>query len=311
MSKKKRQILVLLCISSLVFSGCKKSNIEEESLIALSQSASKTEHLATQGETKKLSLGDLQSKEEVVSSEEKISESSKENESSSESVASESESITSEETYETPAKLNVEPASTKENLTKPQTPEPVSVSTEPQTTQTETTTYSETTTSVQTEPVTERQVMQVTEGVALTIEQADTISRANYNEYYTYIVEVANLINQFRAENGLGAISLDYTNCIVAGIRSAEGAHLDYFSHERPDGTKVSTVINYYGIPWDRCGENLGRRQVTPQEIVEDWKNSDAGHREIMLKTEWTSMGIGIARDSEGDLYWTAVFIQN
>lgn len=308
MLKKKRQIAVVLCVSMLAFVGCSKSNIEEESLIALSQSASKSEHLATQGETKKLTLKEQESKTKEESKSTEPETSAKESEETKESSQEETQ-VVSQKDEET---SHTEPIS--DTIPEPMAKNETVKEPESDTTQ-ETQPIVETTTEAihyeTTEEVTKQVVTEPQSGVALTIEQAAAISTANYNEYYTYIVEVANLINQFRSENGLGAISLDYTNCIVAGIRSAEGAHLDYFSHERPDGTKVSTLINYYGINWDRCGENLGRRQLTPQEIVEGWKNSDAGHREIMLKTEWTSMGIGVAKDSEGSLYWTAVFIQN
>ena len=286
--KKKSILALVLSVSIVWLPGCQNKGTEEHSIIAIAQSE-KDYKKASQKESSKYATDNT------------------------------ANDTTIEMTTEYVEETTVEPVTTIADTQEVVT-EPVTAATQPTVAEQST---AVTKPSVQQDPVTEEEQPQEeatpepvvqTEpqpGVALTIEQAAAISEANYNNYYGYIMQVAELINQFRAENGLAPVSVDYTDCIVAGIRSAEGAHLDYFSHERPDGSKVSTVINYYGISWERCGENLGRRQTSPEGIVEGWKNSDSGHREIMLKAEWTSMGIGVAVNADGDLYWSAVFIQN
>lgn len=288
--KTKSILALVLSISIVWLPGCQNKETEEHSIIAIAQSENDSKKLATQSESSKYAT-DNAINDTTIETTESVEETTME----IATTVADTQQVTTE-TLTTATQQTVAEQSTMVAMP-PVQQEPVVEEEQPQEAA-----EPEPEAAVQTGPQ---------PGVALTIEQAAEISEANYNNYYGYIMQVAELINQFRAENGLGPVSVDYTDCIVAGIRSAEGAHLDYFSHERPDGTKVSTVINYYGISWERCGENLGRRQTSPEGIVEGWKNSDSGHREIMLKTEWTSMGIGVAVNADGDLYWSAVFIQN
>ncbi|WP_296649299.1 CAP domain-containing protein [Romboutsia sp. 13368] len=48
--------------------------------------------------------------------------------------------------------------------------------------------------------------------------------------------------------------------------------------------------------------------QRTPKEVVNAWMNSK-GHRENILNPNFTTLGVGIAKDSNGSIYWTQMFI--
>ncbi len=61
------------------------------------------------------------------------------------------------------------------------------------------------------------------------------------------------------------------------------------------------------GISYRSAGENIARGQSTPEAVMNSWMNS-AGHRENILSTSYTSIGIGCAADSSGRLCWVQLF---
>ena len=97
--------------------------------------------------------------------------------------------------------------------------------------------------------------------------------------------------------------------------RAAESAYSDWNMtayengskrHIRPNFEKASSIATEYGITGN-FGENYGRYFDTPAEILNGWKNSDA-HNALLLNGSYTKAGIGIAADSDGYLYWIAIF---
>ena len=86
----------------------------------------------------------------------------------------------------------------------------------------------------------------------------------------------------------------------------------DYFviengKHKRPDGRNASSICEDYGQRGS-FGEVMGRYQETPDEIVTGWHNS-ATHYACMTSSKYNRVGVGIAADSEGYLYWVAIFM--
>lgn len=155
-------------------------------------------------------------------------------------------------------------------------------------------------------------------GVALSDEQGVIVAKTNAQKYSSMAQEVYQLINNYRVENGLQSLAYDNKLELVAMQRSAENAWVEYFKvtvidgkshHLRPNGLKASSIFSVYGLT-GLYAENMGRYQATPYEIVlgeYGWKNS-ASHNALMLSTSYTKIGVGIAQDSEGYYYWTAVF---
>ncbi|MNL82429.1 Cysteine-rich secretory protein family protein [compost metagenome] len=45
----------------------------------------------------------------------------------------------------------------------------------------------------------------------------------------------------------------------------------------------------------------------TPEAVMNGWMNS-SGHKANILKTGFGKIGIGIAKNSSGRLYWTQLF---
>ena len=97
--------------------------------------------------------------------------------------------------------------------------------------------------------------------------------------------------------------------------RAAENAYSDWNMtamengskrHIRPNFEKASSIGDVYGISGN-FGENFGRIFNSPAEIVGAWQGSSS-HNALLLSTNYTQVGIGVAQDSFGDYYWVAIF---
>jgi uncharacterized protein YkwD len=63
------------------------------------------------------------------------------------------------------------------------------------------------------------------------------------------------------------------------------------------------------GYPFRRAGENIALSFGKPSmaEIVKQWMDSE-GHRANILNEGFTEIGLGIAKNDKGELYFTQVF---
>lgn len=126
------------------------------------------------------------------------------------------------------------------------------------------------------------------------------------------VAQVIAGINAEREADGVAAVTYDVTLTDMAQVRASENAANDYFviengKHKRPDGRKASSICEDYGQSGS-FGEVMGRYQETPDEIVTGWHNS-ATHYACMTSSKYNRVGVGIAADSEGYLYWVAIFM--
>lgn len=126
------------------------------------------------------------------------------------------------------------------------------------------------------------------------------------------VAQVIAGINAEREAAGVAAVTYDVTLTDMAQVRASENAANDYFviengKHKRPDGRKASSICEDYGQSGS-FGEVMGRYQETPDEIVTGWHNS-ATHYACMTSTKYSRVGVGVAADSEGYLYWVAIFM--
>ena len=145
--------------------------------------------------------------------------------------------------------------------------------------------------------------------------EAKAAAKANKTAYASLASEVVNLINEYRTANGLAKLTVNDTLSTAAMHRAAESAYADWNvtameggakRHIRPNFTKASTIASEYGIGGN-FGENFGRWQASPSEIIAQWKSSSS-HNALLLSGSYTKVGIGVAQDSLGDYYWVALF---
>ena len=84
----------------------------------------------------------------------------------------------------------------------------------------------------------------------------------------------------------------------------------NYFEHESLDGREVSDRAEAQGYDYRTVGENIAVGQRDVAEVMQGWMDSP-GHRENILRTEYTHLGSGVATgDFKGQrsIYWTQNF---
>jgi len=117
--------------------------------------------------------------------------------------------------------------------------------------------------------------------------------------------EVFRLTNIERGKAGLTLFSSGATLTKVAAVRADET--IRNFSHDRPDGRSCFTAFTEGGVNYSMAGENIAMGQRTPEDAVRDWMNSP-GHRAAILEEGYGRLGVGVAMDGSGRLYWAQAF---
>lgn len=120
-----------------------------------------------------------------------------------------------------------------------------------------------------------------------------------------YVNEVLRLVNVERAAVGLGSLSLDSALCSIADVRAVE--IITKFDHTRPNGTRCFTAMDEAGYSYSAAGENIAYNYPSPESVMNAWMNS-SGHKANILSASFGRLGVGIAKDARGSLYWVQMF---
>lgn len=122
------------------------------------------------------------------------------------------------------------------------------------------------------------------------------------------------LMNQERVQAGLSPLRVEARLAAAARGHSEEMAKTREFSHtgRRPGRTRPADRVEAEGYNYQRVAENIYMAMGTPEarlasECVRAWMDSP-GHRRNILEAESAQIGIGIGRNSAGEVYITAVF---
>jgi len=118
-------------------------------------------------------------------------------------------------------------------------------------------------------------------------------------------------INAQRAAAGLPPLQLDPDLVMVARERSNDMAQRGYFSHVSPTGETFSSLMQSHGVACSWCGENIAYNNFgddqTVAVVLSAWIASP-GHRDNILRPDFSRVGVGVALDGSGLKYYTAVF---
>jgi uncharacterized YkwD family protein len=125
----------------------------------------------------------------------------------------------------------------------------------------------------------------------------------------SYERQVADLVNAERAKAGLAPLTLDSSISNVARAKSKDMADNNYFAHTSPTYGSAGSMLSQFGIKYTAWGENIASGQKTPQQVVTAWMNSQ-GHRENIMSSTYTKLGVGYATNSKGVPYWTQMFVR-
>ncbi|NLI91766.1 MAG: SafA/ExsA family spore coat assembly protein [Peptococcaceae bacterium] len=121
--------------------------------------------------------------------------------------------------------------------------------------------------------------------------------------------EVVRLVNVERSKRGLHLLKQNWELSRVARYKSQDMINKGYFGHESPTYGSPFKMMESFGIKCSAAAENIACGQKAPQEVMSSWMNS-TGHRNNILGPSFLEIGVGAAKDSQGNIYWTQMFIK-
>ena len=114
--------------------------------------------------------------------------------------------------------------------------------------------------------------------------------------------DIFNLINQYRVNAGLPALTFEYGFYNAARTRASEAANT--FSHTRPNGSNYTSVFADNGIKWDFiAGENVGRYFADAETAMNAFMNSQV-HKDNILYSGYTRVCIAVVESTQYPGYY-------
>ncbi|MEB3100421.1 peptidoglycan-binding protein [Ferviditalea candida] len=120
--------------------------------------------------------------------------------------------------------------------------------------------------------------------------------------------QMVNLVNQERSKNGLKPLIADLELSRVARIKSQEMVDRNYFSHQSPLYGSPFEMMKKFGISFTSAGENIACNRSV--EAAHQALMASQGHRENILNSSFTHIGIGIADGGPCGKMFTQQFIR-
>ncbi len=118
--------------------------------------------------------------------------------------------------------------------------------------------------------------------------------------------QVATLVNQERAAQGLAPLLVDAGATQAAKAHAEDMAGRGFFAHTTPEGWTPADRLQLLGVTgYSSVGENIAAGQPTPHDVMTAWMSS-SGHRANILHPSYTHVGVGVV---EGRPYWVQVFL--
>ncbi len=118
--------------------------------------------------------------------------------------------------------------------------------------------------------------------------------------------EVVALVNEQRAANGLAALATNGLLLSAAEGHSADQAARNDMGHTGSDGSSAGDRITAAGYSWSAWGENVAAGYATAADVMNGWMNSP-GHRDNILSSSVTEIGVAAVPAADGTPYWTMV----
>ena len=116
-------------------------------------------------------------------------------------------------------------------------------------------------------------------------------------------VEVVRLVNAIRAEYGLNALAENTALSDGARAKSRDMAQSGYFDHNSPTYGSPFDMMRSFGFSYRAAGENIAKGYASAQAVVDAWMAS-SGHRENILSTQYTEIGVGYIADGQHCTQW-------
>lgn len=121
--------------------------------------------------------------------------------------------------------------------------------------------------------------------------------------------------NKRRSDHSVGTLGYSQHLSAIALQHSRDMAERDFFDHTSPDGDSADDRYRTFGHDDRSSGENIACIPFDPttsareagHSVVDEWMNS-RGHRENILRDQFTKEGIGIYFTPDGSMYATQNF---
>lgn len=123
--------------------------------------------------------------------------------------------------------------------------------------------------------------------------------------------EVFEEVNEERRQRGIAELEMDPCVWYAAQLHSRDLAYNDYCEHVNLDGEGIGDRLDMQSIPWVKCAEVLCCKIFNndlENVVVDRWLNS-AEHNESILNPLYTHAGVGVARDTLGNFYFTEILV--
>lgn len=120
------------------------------------------------------------------------------------------------------------------------------------------------------------------------------------------LVDLLNLLNEYRAQNGLANFRASVLLTNVADWMAHDMADKNYIGHTDSLGRDPFVRMSDFGYSFNTWkGENLvaGTNVDNAQTALDLWKSSP-GHNANILKPEFTTVGLGIAYNANSTYHW-------
>lgn len=122
--------------------------------------------------------------------------------------------------------------------------------------------------------------------------------------------EVLALLNAERKKLGLVELTMDTKLCEATTIRATEAKDqtglFSEWAHKRPDGRQWNTVLDEINYHQSYAGENAASGYTSGVSLYNGWLSS-TGHKENMLKPNFTKVGISMIKVGNGQ--WISYMI--
>ncbi|MBQ8790436.1 MAG: CAP domain-containing protein [Ruminiclostridium sp.] len=122
-------------------------------------------------------------------------------------------------------------------------------------------------------------------------------------------IEVFNLINDIRTQNGVKKLKWDPTAYVAAKARARE--IVTCWGHYRADGTRCYSIYGEGEEPFhifSHIGENIASGQHSAKDVVDSWMNSPT-HRKNILNPDFENIAIAFYEASDiYHYYWVQEF---
>lgn len=120
-------------------------------------------------------------------------------------------------------------------------------------------------------------------------------------------LEVFNLINKQRTNNGLTALKIDNEVQNVARIKAKDMVDNNYFSHTSPTYGSPFNMLTSFKVSYKTAGENIAGNSSNSSAVTA-WMNS-SGHKANILNSNFNYTGIGVVNGSKYGKIYVQMFI--